>query len=491
MNYIKKLAGETMIYGMGTIVPRLLNFLLLTPFYTRVLSTIAEYGVITELYSYTAFLMVFLTYGMETAFFRYANNSKNSNSAFTTSLISLSFTSFLFIIFILSFSHSIADIIRYSNNYEYIIYIGFIVAIDAVSSIPFARLRYQNKARKFAVLKIVNVLINISCNFLFFVVFPALIKKSEFSFLSAVYSADIGVGYAFISNLIASTITFILLIPDIFSIKFEFDKKLLKQMLVYAFPLLIVGTAGMINEVSDKFLLKYLLPKNVNAMKQIGIYGANYKIAVLMTIFIQMFKYAAEPFFFKQANKKNSKAIYAEVMKYFVAFGLLIFLGVTLYIDIFKHFIDARFYSGLRIVPIVLLANLFLGIFYNLSVWYKINNLTKYGAYIALFGATITIILNFIFIPKIGYMASAWATFICYFTMMISSFFLGRKFYLVKYDLKGIMIFFASALILFFIDNQIYIDNFFIAFFVKAILILIFIVIFMFKEKIKLSDIKR
>ena len=478
-----------MVYGLGTIVPRLLNYLLLTPFYTRILS-ISQYGTITELYSYTAFLLVFLTYGMETSFFRYAKTSNNSNKAFTTSLISLSFTSLLFIGFIFSFSHPIADVIRYSNHHEYIILIGLIVAIDAVSSIPFARLRYQNKAKKFAVLKVVNVIINITCNVLFFIVFPNLIKNSEFSFLSAVYSADIGVGYAFISNFIASAITLVLLIPDIFSIKFEFDKSLLKKMLVYAFPLLIVGLAGMINEVSDKILLKYLLPKNVNAMKQIGIYGANYKIAVLMTIFIQMFKYAAEPFFFKQAEKKNSKAIYAEVMKYFVAFGLLIFLGVTLYIDIFKHFIDAKFYSGLRIVPIVLLANLFLGIFYNLSVWYKINNLTKYGAYIALFGAAITIILNFSFIPQFGYMASAWATFICYFTMMIASFLLGRKFFPIKYDFKSILIFVTSAILIYFIDNQINIDNFIIAFFVKAILIFTFILIFCFKEKIKLSDLK-
>ncbi|MBE9469203.1 MAG: oligosaccharide flippase family protein [Bacteroidetes bacterium] len=489
MNYIKKLAGESMVYGMGTIVPRLLNYLLLTPFYTRILS-ISQYGEIAELYSYTAFLMVFLTYGMETAFFRYANSSKNSNTAFTTSLISLSITSLLFIGFIFSFAHPIADVIRYSNHHEYIIFIGLIIAIDAVSSIPFARLRHQNKAKKFAVLKIVNVLINIICNFLFFVIFPVLIKKSEFSFLSAVYSPDIGVGYAFISNLIASAVTFVLLIPDIFSIKFDFDKKLLKQMLVYAFPLLIVGVAGMINEVSDKFLLKYLLPKSVNAMQQIGIYGANYKIAVLMTIFIQMFKYAAEPFFFKHADEVNSKIIYADVMKYFVAFGLLIFLGVTIYIDIFKHFIDAKFYSGLKIVPIVLMANLFLGIFYNLSVWYKINNLTKYAAYIALFGAAITIVINFVFIPKFGYMASAWATFICYFIMMIVSFFLGKKFYPIKYDIKAIFVFMASALVIFFINNLINIDNVILAFVVKTILILSFIMIFLFKEKIKLSDIK-
>ncbi len=478
-----------MVYGLGTIVPRLLNYLLLTPFYTRILS-ISEYGTITELYSYTAFLMVFLTYGMETAFFRYAGSSNNSNKAFTTSLISLCSTAFLFIIFIFSFSHPIADVIRYSNHSEYIIFIGLIVAIDAVSSIPFARLRYQNKAKRFAVLKIINVVVNITCNFLFFIIFPALIKKPEFSFLSAVYSPDIGVGYAFISNLIASAVTFILLVPDIFSIKFNFDAKLLKQMLVYAFPLLIVGGAGMINEVSDKFLLKYLLPKGVNAMQQIGIYGANYKIAVLMTIFIQMFKYAAEPFFFKQAGTQNSKAIYADVMKYFVAFGLLIFLGVTLYIDIFKHFIDAKFYSGLRIVPIVLLANLFLGIFYNLSVWYKINNLTKYGAYIALFGAAITLIINFAFIPQFGYMASAWATFICYFTMMIVSYLLGRKFYCVSYDIKSILIFMSSALVIFFINNQIHIHSFILAFSIKSILILVFIMIFMFKEKIKLTDLK-
>ncbi|MCK4662683.1 MAG: polysaccharide biosynthesis C-terminal domain-containing protein [Bacteroidales bacterium] len=489
MNNIKKLAGQTVVYGLGTIIPRVLNYLILTPFYTRIFLK-GEYGVITELYAYVAFLMVLLTYGMETGFFRFSEQEKNPDKVYSTSLISLFITSLLFIILIINFAQPIADLIQYSSNKEYIIWFGIIISCDAFSTIPFARLRQQNKALKFSLIKIFNVSVNIGFNVFFFIICPYLEKHYSFSFIDRIYSKEIGVGYAFISNLIASILTLFLLFKDVIKVKLYFDFSLLKNILKYSYPLLIVGLAGMINEVADKVFLKYLLPENINAMEQVGIYGANYKLAILMTIFIQMFRFAAEPFFFKQVKEKNPKETYADVMKYFIIFGLFIFLGVMLYMDIVKYFIDDKFHEGLKIVPIVLIANLFLGIFYNLSVWYKINNLTHFGAMIAIFGAIVTIILNIILIPKIGYLGSAYATFVCYLTMMFFSYFLGQHFYKIKYDIKTIVIYFIVALGLYFISVKFEQENEVIKLSINTLLIIVFIITVMFLEKISIRTIR-
>jgi len=274
-----------------------------------------EYGIVTELYAYVAFLMVLLTYGMETAYFRYAGSEKSPERVYSTSLISLFFTSFLFVFFITLFAQPLADLIRYSANKEYIIYFAFIVGIDAFCAIPFAKLRQQNRPLRFAIIKIINVCVNIGFNLFFLVLCPYLTKNNPESIFLSIYSENVGVGYAFISNLIATVITLILLLPEIISVKLSFDQGLIKRMLNYSYPLLIIGIAGMINEVSDKVLLKYLLPDSVNALAQVGIYGANYKLAVLMSLFIQMFRYAAEPFFFAEAKKKDAKKVYADVMK--------------------------------------------------------------------------------------------------------------------------------------------------------------------------------
>ncbi|NOZ46048.1 MAG: oligosaccharide flippase family protein [Chlorobi bacterium] len=446
MSFIKQLAGQTFIYGLGTILPRVLNYLLLTPFYTRIFQQ-AQYGVITELYAYSAFLLVLLTYGMETGFFRFNESEKNKEIVYSTSLITLFTTSVVFIIFSSFFSHELADIIRYNSHSEYIIWFAIIIGSDAFTSIPFAKLRAENKALKFSIIKIINVTINISLNIFFFIICKDYYDKVPF--IAKIYNPEIGVGYAFISNLISSVVTIILLLPEIKSIKFRYDYALIKRMLKYSFPLLIVGMAGMINDVADKIFIKYLIDPSLNPMKIVGIYGANYKLAVLMTLFIQMFRYAAEPFFFAKSKEKNSKQMYAVVMKYFIIIGLFIFLGVMLFIDIVKYFIDVKFHEGLMIVPIVLAANLFLGIYYNLSVWYKLTNNTKYGAFISITGAIITIVLNFILIPKIGYVGSAWATFICYFSMMSLSYFVGKKFFYIQYDIKNILLYAGIALLIY------------------------------------------
>ncbi len=474
MNPLKQLAGQTAVYGMGTIVPRLLNFLLLTPFYTRVFVK-GEYGTVTELYAYVAFLMVLLTYGMETAYFRFVENAKNKDKVYTTALTSLFTTSTLFVILVVIFAQPLADIIRYSANVEYIIYFAFIIGIEAFTSIPFARLRQLQKPGRFAFIKIVNVLVNIFLNFFFLWLCPYLLKSNPDSIVGLVYSENIGVGYAFISNLVATVVTLLLLIPDIIKTKIPFDRALLRSMFTYSLPLLVVGLAGMVNEVSDKIFLKYLWPDRATALDQVGIYGACFRLAVLMTLFTQMFRYAAEPFFFAQAKEKNSKTVYADVMKYFIIFGLIIFLVVMLYIDIFKYFIGSGFHEGLFIVPIVLFANLFLGIFYNLSVWYKLTNLTRYGAVIAICGAAITIVLNIVLIPKIGYLGSAWAHFTCYLVMVVISYFWGKKYFPINYDLKRIFLYVLLALVLYTISNYIKPEQFIMQLLVNTALLTIFL----------------
>ncbi len=482
MEHIKKLVGQTAIYGLGTVVPRVLNFLILTPFFTRIFST-AEYGVFSELYAYVVFLLVLLIYGMETAFFRFTESENDYKKVYSTSIVSLFITSSVFLVLTNIYTSQIASLIGYAHNSLYIRLFCLIVAIDAFMAIPFAKLRYLNKALKFGIIKIINVGINIGLNLFFYLWLPEIIENNPSSIFAVIYNPNMGIGYAFIANLIASAVTFIVLIPEIFNVSFNFDIKLLKRMLKYAFPLLIVGLAGMVNEVLDKILMKYLVIDSVNPMVQVGIYSANYKLAVLMTLYIQMFRYAAEPFFFSRMKDKNAKELYADVMKYFVIFGLLIFLGVTLFIDIFKYYIGNDFHSGLGIVPIVLLANLFLGIIYNLSIWYKLNDKTKYGAYLAIIGAVITLVLNFILVPKIGYLGAAWATFICYLSMMILSYFLGQKYYKIKYDLKSIGMYFVIAVLIFFIKQYINFNSSLINYSFYSFLIIVFMIFVIRKEK--------
>lgn len=484
MNTIKKLAGQTAIYGLSSIVGRFLNYLLV-PLYTYNLPT-GQYGIVTELYAYVSFLIIILTYGMETGFFRFSETEKNFNKVYATTLISLFTTSSLFILSFLFFYQNVASAIGYSSHPEYILWFVFIIATDAFVSIPFAKLRRENKAVKFATIKLINIFVNVGLNLFFIKLCPYLIEQNPDSWVAAFGFGDISIKYIFISNLVASIITLILLLPDILNIKFEFDKALLKKILIYSLPLLIAGLAGMVNETLDRILLKAFLPTSSDIMQQIGIYGANYKIAILMTLFIQMFRYAAEPFFFSKAKEKDAKEMYAKVMKYFIIFGLLIFLFVMLYIDVIKYFIGADYREGLKIVPIILLANLFLGIIYNLSIWYKLTNKTKFGAYIALIGAGITIILNIILIPKIGYMGSAWATFFCYFSMMVISFAWGRKTYKVSYDIKNFLFYFLLALAIFFFVTYFTINNLTIKYIINTLLLLGFILIAILKEKLYL-----
>jgi O-antigen/teichoic acid export membrane protein len=488
LNPLKKLAGQTLIYGMGTIVPRLLNYFLLTPFYTRIFIT-GEYGVITELYAYMAFLLVLLTYGMETAFFRFAEKEPDAKKVFSTSLFSLLASSSLFILFVVLFNHPIADLIKYGDHPEYITMFSVIVALDAFTAIPFAYLRHKNKALRFSVIKIVNVLVNVGLNFFFLWLAPKMVAQNPDSWVRFIYDPEIGVGYAFIANLVSSGIMLLMLLPDLFSVKPLLDKDLLRRMLRYAFPLLIVGLAGMVNEVADKIIFKYLLivPASESnpeayAMGQLGIYGATYKLSVLMTLFIQMFRYAAEPFFFAQKKEDNAKQVYADVMKYFILFGLFIFLGVTLFADIVKYFIGPDYWEGLFILPIVLLANLLLGITFNLSIWYKLNDMTRFGAYIALAGAAVTIMMNVLLVPRFSYLGSAVGHLSAYVLMVLLSYYWGQKYYRINYQLGRIGFYTLLALGFFIFSFLMPVEGRFLSLFINFILLLIFLVIVYFKE---------
>lgn len=451
MNPLRRLAGQTAIYGLSSIIGRLLNYLLV-PIYTRVFFP-SEFGVIAELYAYISFLNVLLTYGMETAFFRYYEMSDKKEQVFYTSFLSLLSTSVFFALIIFVFSNKIAELIRYTDHVEYIIWLGLIVTLDAISTIPFAKLRADNRPKLFALIKLLNIGFNIGFNLFFIVLCPYIIKHYSHyhqlnQIISAVYNPAIGVGYVFIANLIACAFTFIMLIPIIFKNSFSFDKQLWKTMIQYAWPLLIAGMAGIVNETIDRILLKFLLPVEVS-MGQLGIYSACYKISIIITIFIQAFRFAADPFFFSQAKNKDSKDVYASVMHYFALTCLTIFLVIMLYIDIVKYFIGSNYYEGLGVVPILLMANVFLGIYYNLSIWYKLSGKTIYGAYLSILGASITLILNFWWIPLWGYTGAAWATLICYFSMMTASYIIGQKHYNVNYNLRRAIAYFILSLLLY------------------------------------------
>jgi len=489
LNPLKQLFGQTAIYGFGTVVPRLLNYLLLTPFFTRVFD-LKEYGIITELYAYVVFLMIILTYGMETGFFRFAQTRKDGKQVFSTSLISIFISSLFFIVLTRIMSLPFSRILGYTENPEYIIWIGIIVGVDAFTAIPFARLRWENRAAKFALIKIAGVVLNIGLNFMFLLLLPSLVDQGSTTWLVKFYNPEIGVGYVFVSNVASSLFTLVLLSGTIISVKPVFDRKLWVNMIGYSFPLLISGLAGTVNEALDRVLLKHLLQDPDSSLAQLGIYGANYKIAVLMTLFIQMFRYASEPFYFANADKVNARIIFAQVMKYFVIVSLIIFLGVNLFIDLFKHFIGSAFHEGLHIVPVILFANLLLGIFFNLSIWYKLNNLTKYGAMITIMGALITFLVNWFFIPLYGYNASAWAHVACYGSMVVFSWWLGKKYYPIRYPLKSIGLYIALAGIIYFVAQLAKELSMVSEILINTGLLVGFIIIVIFFEKNKIYQLK-
>lgn len=478
---IKRLAGQTAIYGLSSILGRFLNYLL-TPLYTsKLVFSPDQYGIITEMYAYVAFLVVLLTYGMETAFFRYFSERKESGNSkvFSTALISLLLTSFAFIAVVTVFAQPIAETLGYPNDKEYISWFGIIVGLDAIVAVPLAKLRAENKAFRFALINFAFIGINIGLNLFFLAYCLPKYKAGDINWLvETFYDPDTGVGYVFIANLIASAGRFLLMLPDILKSRFGFDPKLWRQMLAYGLPLLVAGLAGIVNETLDRALLKWMLIDSLGeleTMTQLGIYGACYKLSIVITLCIQAYRYAAEPFFFDQKEEKNAKGVYALMLHLFFAFVMLVFLVVTLFIDVFKYFIpNEAYWVGLDIVPVLLLANVFLGVYYNLSVWYKLTDKTMYGSYIAIAGALITVALNVALIPWLGFRGSAWATLVCYFTMAAASYYFGRKFFPVPYQLGRLAGYFGLALGIYFVSLVFPIDNIWVMYLIHGALVAIF-----------------
>ena len=396
-----------------------------------------------ELYAYVSFLNILLTYGMETALFNFSRDESIRDKVYSTALLSLVGTSFLFLLPGLLLAEGGADWLGYPDKGEIISAIIIILVTDALCSIPFAKLREQNKAGRFAFLKTLNILINIFINvfFLWFCKNEYDAVKGEECSLSvwgALYNPAIGIGYIFIANAIANLCTLALLLPSYLKVQLRFDSAIWKKMFRYALPLILVGLAGMVNETLDRVLIKYLVTTG-DGLQQVGIYGACYKIAILMTIFTQAFRYAAEPFFFSHEKESDSRKTYSHVMTWFVIACSVIFLGTLMNLSWIQKFIGASYRSGLHVVPILLFANICLGIYFNLSIWYKLTGKTQFGALLTLFGAAITIGINVAFIPKFGYVASAWATLACYAAMMVFSWLFGNKHFPVNYDLPRIL----------------------------------------------------
>lgn len=420
MSKLDSLVKDTAIYGLSSIVGKFLNYLLV-PLYTYLLANTDDYGIVTNLYAWTALLLVILTYGMETGFFRFANKEGyDAKQVYRTAYIALLSSSVLFAALCVVFQQPIANVLDYPNHSEFIALMAVTVAIDAFASIPFAYLRYQKRPILFATLKLLFVLLNIGFNILFLVI----LGKTD-------------VIYVFISNILATSIQTLCLLPFCLPRGARFSWPVLRDMLRYSLPLLILGVAGIMNQTLDRILFPKLYPfEDANA--QLGIYGACFKVAMVMMMFTQAFRYAYEPFVFSKHKNRQSAEAYADVMKYYIIFSFLILLGVIFYLDIFRYIISDAYWEGLKIVPVVLWTYVFQGVYFNLSFWYKLTDETKWGAYFSLIGLAITLVLQIVGVPRIGYWASCGSSLVCYLVIMLLSYFIGQKKAPIPYDLKSI-----------------------------------------------------
>ena len=445
---MKILAKETAIYGVSSIVGKFLNWMLV-PLYTYVLQQQSDYGIVTNLYAWTALLLVILTYGMETGFFRFANKEgENAQTVYSTSLIALFTTSLLFAVACVVCQVPIANALGYPAHSEFIALLGIVVAMDAFASIPFAYLRYKKRPLQFAALKLLFVFLNIVLNLFFLVLCP---KIQDWGIISAWYNADYGVGYVFVANILATAIQTVCLLPAVgegfrslgvqeFRSSGVFSWGLLKQMLRYSLPLLVLGVCGIMNQTLDRILFPFFYD-GADAQAQLGIYGACFKVAMVMMMFTQAFRYAYEPFVFAKHKDRESVEAYADAMKYYIIFSYMILLGMIFYLDLLKFIIAPSYWEGLKIVPIVLWTYIFQGVYFNLSFWYKLTDKTQWGAYFSLIGVVITFGLQAVFVPRIGYVASAASSTVCYLVIMLLSYFIGRKHLEIPYDLRRIGIY--------------------------------------------------
>ncbi|MDH6355495.1 O-antigen/teichoic acid export membrane protein [Dysgonomonas sp. PH5-45] len=484
---MKNLAKDTAIYGLSSILGKFINWLLV-PFYTRLLTQV-EYGVVTNMYGFVALLIVLLTYGMETGFFRFVNKEEeNPKTVYSTTLISIAFTSVLFVLLCWFNLGSISDVMGYANHSDYVIVMAVTVAIDAFVSIPFAYLRYKKRPLRFATLRLLSIFLTIAFT-LFFLLACPYIHKVNPDLIGWFYDPDYKVGYVFVANLLGSIITLILLLPEFTGFKYVLDKGLLKRMLKYSFPLLILGVAGVLNQTIDRIIYPSLFDDEQEAFSQLGVYGACFRIAVVMMMFTQAFRFAYEPFIFAKNKNLNDHKPYIEAMKYFVIFSLVIFLGVMFYIDIVKYFVGEDFLEGIKVVPIVMIGYIFFGIYFNLSFWYKMVDKTYFGAIFSLIGCAITVTIIVVFVPRYGYIASAWASLVCNLVMMVLSYIFEQKYHPIKYDLKKLGLYFAFALLLYALGNiWVEIDNMALRLLYRTALLGVFLLVIV-KNDVPLSEI--
>ncbi len=445
MAELKSVVKDTAIYGLSSIVGRFLNYLLVPLYTAKLAASGGGYGVITNIYAYVALIMVILTFGMETTFFRFANKPEEKPlTVYSTTLIMVGTIAFVFAAMVLLFLDPVSSMMGYANHPEYVGMMAVCVAIDAFQAIPFAWLRYKKRPIKFAALKLLFIILNITLNLVYFVVFPALYTRYP-DILGLIYNPGVGVGYAFGLNLVCTASITAFFIPELTGFKYVFDKALMKRMLKYSWPILILGIAGILNQTVDKMIFPLVYGDTETGKIELGIYGACVKIAMIMAMITQAFRYAYEPFVFGKAKDKNSGETYAAAMKYFIIFTLLAYLCVIGYLDVLKRIIAPDYWAGLRVVPIVMAAEIMMGIYFNLSFWYKLIDKTIWGAWFSAAGCIVLIAVNLIFIPKYSYMACAWGGLAGYATSMVLSYIVGQKKNPINYPIKSIMTYILIA----------------------------------------------
>ncbi|MGE5154005.1 MAG: polysaccharide biosynthesis C-terminal domain-containing protein [Bdellovibrio bacteriovorus] len=449
MNPLKRLASQTAVYGVSSILGRFLNYLLV-PLFTYSFAP-AEYGVVAEFYAYMGFLAVLLVFGLETGYFRFRSGGAHPPAVvYGTVVRFLILANGGFFIAILLLGQPLADLLRHPDHPEYILWTAAILALDSIGAAAFARLRAEERAMRFAVIKLIEIAANIGLALFFILLARRAFDADPQSFLGRLWDPAIGVGYVFLANLAASGLKLLLLAPQLQDGLRGFDGALFRRMIRYSLPMVIIGLAGIVNEMLDRAALKYLLPYDDETnLAQLGIYSACYKLSILMTLFIQAFRYAGEPFFFAYAKEKDAGRTYAVVLNWFVIFCVFIFLLVTLFLDVFQYFVGSAYREGLHVVPVLLLANLLLGIYVNLSIWYKLTDRTLMGSAVSIAGAAITVILLVSLVPRFGFEGAAWAHLACYGFMVVVSYLLGRRFYPVPYDLARVGGYIALGLALY------------------------------------------
>jgi len=450
---IKKLASQTLTYGLSTIIGRFINFLLV-PLYTACFNP-EDYGIVTDIYALVAFMNILLVYGMETSFFNFARDSNQSvGKVYATGFNNLMLSSTVFLVLGSLFYNQLAAPMGYAEHPEYVLWFIWILGLDALSTLPFALLRQLEKPIKFSVIRLLSVGINVVLNLYFLLWAPKLI---EHGYQAPFFNPKIGLGYIFISNLVSSLFTLVLLLPECFKFGFKADPVLRKAMFNYAWPLIFIGLAGIANETFSRVILKYLAPGD-HGLYELGVFGAFYKLSMIMTLFVQAFRFAAEPFFFSQHKNENAQVLYARIMDYFVMVCSFIFVFTMLFVNelgslLIRNHNYFKHPDGLKIVPILLMANLFLGIFYSISVWYRLTNNTKKGSRLSVLAAVLTVVLNLVFIPLWGFLASAWITLFVYFFLAVSNYIWGQKHYAVPYNLGKLGLIIAISLLVYAVSS--------------------------------------